>query len=275
MNLVYAIATLALIALGLAVVFGLLGVMNMAHGEFVMLGAYSVYVVQAAGLPFLAALPLAFAVCAIVGVLVEWSIVRHLYSRPFDTLLATWGLSILMRKMVEAIFGRDYKSVDQVFPGTVEFIGISYPAYRLILLALIFAFFILLLVWYRRSNTGARIKAMVSNPPLAAAVGIDTARLARLTFVFGVCTAGLAGVALAPLVRIEPYMGIDYLLSSFFILVVGGLGSLEGLLIGSTVIGGSDAVISTLFSKTSGYMAVLAISILFLWLRPDGLFSRR
>ncbi|WP_368464885.1 branched-chain amino acid ABC transporter permease [Hoeflea sp. TYP-13] len=275
MNLVYAIATLALIALGLAVVFGLLGVMNMAHGEFVMLGAYSVYVVQGAGLPFIAAVPLAFAVCGVIGYIVEWSIVRHLYSRPFDTLLATWGLSILMRKMVEVVFGRDYKSIDQILPGTVELLGVAYPAYRLLLLAVIAIFFGLLFLWYRQSNTGARIKAMVSNPPLAAAVGIDTARLARYTFIFGVCTAGLAGVALAPLVRIEPYMGIDYLLSSFFILVVGGLGSLEGLLIGSSVIGGSDAAISTLFSKTSGYMAVLSISILFLWLRPDGLFSRR
>ncbi|MDA4845906.1 branched-chain amino acid ABC transporter permease [Hoeflea poritis] len=275
MNLVYAVATLALIALGLAVVFGLLGVMNMAHGEFVMLGAFSVYVTQQAGLPMLAAIPLAIAVCAIVGYLVEWSIVRHLYSRPFDTLLATWGLSILMRKLVEAGFGRDYKSIDQVLPGTVDVFGIAYPSYRLLLLAVIAIFFGLLFAWYRRSNTGARIKAMVSNPQLAAAVGIDTARLARMTFVFGVCTAGLAGVALAPLVRVEPYMGIDYLLSSFFILVVGGLGSLEGLLIGSSVIGGTDTVISTLFAKTSGYMAVLLISILFLWLRPDGLFSRR
>ncbi len=275
LNLVYAIATLALIALGLAIVFGLLGVMNMAHGEFVMLGAYSVYVVQAAGLPFLAAVPLALVVCAAAGTLVEWSIIRHLYRRPFDTLLATWGLSILMRKLVEAVFGRDFKSVDQVLPGTVDVLGTSYPAYRLLLLLIIALFFTLLLLWFRRSNTGARIKAMVSNPALAAAVGIDTASLARLAFIFGVSTAGLAGVALAPLVRIEPYMGIDYLLSSFFILVVGGLGSLEGLLIGSSVIGGSDALISTLFSKTSGYMAVLAISILFLWLRPDGLYARR
>ena len=275
MNLVYAVATLALIALGLAVVFGLLGVMNMAHGEFVMLGAFSVYVTQQAGLPMLAAVPLAIAVCGIVGYCVEWSIIRHLYSRPFDTLLATWGLSILMRKLVEVSFGRDYKSIDQVLPGTIDIFGIAYPSYRLLLLAVIAIFFTLLFVWYHRSNTGARIKAMVSNPQLAAAVGIDTARLARMTFVFGVCTAGLAGVALAPLVRVEPYMGIDYLLSSFFILVVGGLGSLEGLLIGSSVIGGTDTVISTLFAKTSGYMAVLLISILFLWLRPDGLFSRR
>ena len=116
---------------------------------------------------------------------------------------------------------------------------------------------------------------MVRNPELASAIGIDTARLSSATFIIGVSSAGLAGVLLSPLVRVEPYIGLDYLLSSFFILIVGGLGSLEGLLIGSAVIGGSDALISTIFDKTAGYMSVLLISILFLWLRPDGIFSRR
>lgn len=274
LNFVYISLTLALVALGLAVVFGLLGVMNMAHGEFVMLGAYSVLVVQNAGLPFLAALPLALTVCAAVGWLLEFFVIRHLYRRPFDTLLATWGLAILMREIVEAVFGRDYKSVNQSLPGTVEVLGAVYPAYRVVLMALMVAFFAGLFLWYRRSNTGARIKAMVSNPALATAVGVNTAVLARGAFIFGVCMAGLAGVALAPLVRVEPYMGIDYLLSSFFILVVGGLGSLAGLLVGSTVIGGSDAIVSAITSKTGGYMTVLIISILFLWLRPNGIVSR-
>lgn len=274
LNFVYISLTLALVALGLAVVFGLLGVMNMAHGEFVMLGAYSVLIVQNAGLPFLAALPLALAVCAAVGWLLEFLVIRHLYRRPFDTLLATWGLAILIREIVEATFGRDYKSIDQSLPGTVDMFGVDYPAYRIVLMALMVFFFVGLFVWYRRSNTGARIKAMVSNPALATAVGINTALLARGAFIFGVCMAGLAGVALSPLVRVEPYMGLDYLLSSFFILVVGGLGSLAGLLVGSTVIGGSDAIVSAITSKTGGYMAVLVISILFLWLRPNGIVAR-
>jgi branched-subunit amino acid ABC-type transport system permease component len=213
-------------------------------------------------------------VCTAVGWLLEWVVIRHLYNRPFDTLLATWGLAILMRKIVEAVFGRDYKSIDLTLPGTVSLMGVDYPAYRIVLMVLMVAFFAVLLVWYRRSNTGARIKAMVGNPQLATAVGINTSVLARGTFVFGVCMAGLAGVALAPLVRVEPYMGLDYLLSSFFILVVGGLGSLTGLLVGSTVIGGSDAIVSALTSKTGGYMTVLIISILFLWLRPNGIVTR-
>ncbi len=275
LNFVYVSAILALVALGLAMVFGLLGVMNMAHGEFVMLGAYSAYVVQTAQISFFWAIPLAIFVSAILGFLIEWSVIRHLYNRAFDTLLATWGLAILIRKGVEVVFTRDYKSVNQVVPGTVELFGVNYPAYRLILISIIISIFVVLLLWYQRSKVGLRVRAMVQNPGLAAAIGIDIAILSRVTFVIGVSTAGLAGALLAPLVRVEPYIGLDYLLSSFFILVVGGLGSIEGLLIGSTIIGGTDAVISTIFDKTAGYMSVLIISILFLWLRPDGIFYRR
>ncbi len=274
LNFLYAFATLALVVLGLAVVFGLLGVMNMAHGEFVMIGAYSALAVQQAGLPFLFAIPAAIAVCVVIGWLVEWGLVRHLYKRPFDTLLATWGLAILMREVVEAIFGREYQSVDQVLPGTFSLAGVEYPAYRVVLMGIIAVLFGALFAWYQRSNAGARVKAMVQNPALAAAMGIDTERLARWTFVFGVTTAGLAGVLLSPLVRVEPFMGLDYLLSSFFILVVGGLGSLEGLIVGSGVIGGTDIFLSALFDKTSGYLGVLTISIVFLWLRPNGIVSR-
>ena len=275
LNFIYSSATLALIVLGLAMVFGLLGVMNMAHGEFVMLGAYSAYVVQSLGLNFIWAIPISILVCVIVGWLMEWTIIRHLYNRPFDTLLATWGVAILIRKGIEAIFSRDYKSVDQVMPGTIDILGITYPSYRLILIAIIILLFVTLFAWYQKSKTGLRIRAMVQNPDLASAVGIDTARLSTVTFIIGVSFAGLAGVLLAPLVRVEPYIGLDYLLSSFFILIVGGLGTLEGLLIGSAVIGGSDALISTIFDKTAGYLSVLLLSILFLWLRPDGIYSRR
>tara|TARA_B110000003_G_scaffold45727_1_gene43659 strand:+ start:4281 stop:5132 length:852 start_codon:yes stop_codon:yes gene_type:complete len=275
LNFIYSSATLALIVLGLAMVFGLLGVMNMAHGEFVMLGAYSAYVVQSLGLNFIWAIPISILVCVVVGWLMEWTIIRHLYNRPFDTLLATWGVAILIRKGIEAIFSRDYKSVDQVMPGTIDILGITYPSYRLILIAIIIFLFVTLFAWYQKSKTGLRIRAMVQNPGLASAVGIDTSRLSTVTFIIGVSFAGLAGVLLAPLVRVEPYIGLDYLLSSFFILIVGGLGTLEGLLIGSAVIGGSDALISTIFDKTAGYLSVLLLSILFLWLRPDGIYSRR
>lgn len=275
LNLVYQFAVLALVVLGLAVVFGMLGIMNMAHGEFVMLGAYSAVVVQQAGLPLLLALPLAIAVCAATGWLAERLLVRPLRERPFDTLLATWGLSILMRKAVEAAFGRGYQSIEHGMTGTTRFLGAQYPSYRLALLAVIIVLLAVTALWYRRSPAGARVQAMVANPALAEALGIDTRAMARNAFIIGVVIAGLAGVLLAPLVRIEPAMGLDYLLNGFFVLVVGGLGSLAGLLAGTGIIGGTQVMVASLTDQTFGYLAVLMVSIGFLWLKPHGLVAGR
>jgi branched-subunit amino acid ABC-type transport system permease component len=250
LNLAYQLAVLALIVLGLGIVFGMLGIMNMAHGEFVMLGAYSAVAVQQAGLPLPLALPLAMLVCGATGWLAQRLLIRPLRDRPFDTLLATWGLSILIRKAVEAGFGRGYQSIEHGMTGTSHVLGADYPTYRLVLLAAIGATLVVLALWYRRSPAGARVQAMVANPALAQALGLDTQAMARNAFVAGVASAGVAGVMLAPLVRIEPYMGLDYLLNGFFVLVVGGLGSLAGLFAGAGVIGGTQVLVSSLVARS-------------------------
>lgn len=275
LNLAYELATLALTTLGLAIVFGLLGVMNMAHGEFVMLGAYSVVTVQKLGLPLVAAAPLAVVVCGVLGYVVERWLIRPLYSRPFDTLLATWALAMLLRKLVEAVFGREYRNVESTLTDPMTVFGSQYPAYRLALIALAIVVMAGLYLWYRRSAAGLRVRAMTANPVLAQALGINTRRLASQAFVIGVVFAGLSGVLLAPLIRIEPGIGVDYLLDAFFVLVVGGLGTLGGMFGGVGIIGGSQAIISSVAGQTSGYAVVLMLSILFLWLKPNGLFSRR
>ena len=275
LNLAYALATLGLTTLGLAVVFGLLGVMNMAHGEFVMLGAYAVVTVQSWGWPIATAMPLAMLVCGVLGYAVERWLIRPLYARPFDTLLATWGLAMVMRKTVEAVYGRGYRNIESTLGAPVSLGGVQYPGYRLALIALALVLMIALALWYRRSTMGLRVRAMTGNPVLAQALGIDTRRLASQTFVIGVVLAGAAGVLLAPLVRIEPDIGVNYLLDSFFVLVVGGLGTLGGFGGGVGVIGGTQSVVSSLLGQTSGYAVVLVLSILFLWLKPHGLFGRR
>lgn len=275
LNLAYALATLGLTTLGLAVVFGLLGVMNMAHGEFVMLGAYAVVTVQSWGWPIATAMPLAMLVCGVLGYAVERWLIRPLYARPFDTLLATWGLAMVMRKTVEAVYGRDYRNIESTLGAPLSLGSVQYPGYRLALIALAAVLMIALAVCYRRSTMGLRVRAMTGNPVLARALGIDTRRLASQTFVIGVVLAGAAGVLLAPLVRIEPGIGVDYLLDSFFVLVVGGLGTLAGFGGGVGVIGGTQSVISSIAGQTSGYAVVLILSILFLWLKPNGLFGRR
>lgn len=275
LNLAYELATLALTTLGLAIVFGLLGVMNMAHGEFVMLGAYSVVTVQKLGLPLVAAVPLAVVVCGTLGYVVERWLIRPLYSRPFDTLLATWALAMLLRKLVEAVFGREYRNVESSLTEPMMVFGSQYPAYRLALITLAVVVMAGLFLWYRRSAAGLRVRAMTANPVLAQALGINTRRLASQAFVIGVVFAGLSGVLLAPLIRIEPGIGVDYLLDAFFVLVVGGLGTLGGMFGGVGIIGGSQAIVSSVAGQTSGYAVVLMLSILFLWLKPNGLFSRR
>jgi urea ABC transporter permease protein UrtB len=273
-NLLYAVSTLAVLALGLAVIFGLLGVLNIAHGEFIMIGAYCAYVTQQGGWPYLAAVPLTLAVCGVLGWAVERIMIRPLYQRPFDTLVATWGLSLLLRKIAEAIFGLGYRSLNIPLPGTVHLFGTEYPIYRLLLIAVSLAVVGALVGWYGRSRTGSRIRAMVSNPELAQAQGISVRRLAAATFVVGTCLAGLGGVMLAPLTPVQPFMGLDYVLRAFFVLIVGGLGSVSGLLSGAAVIGGFDSVVSAATSATNGYFAVLVLSILFLWLRPRGIVAR-
>ncbi|MCE8554890.1 branched-chain amino acid ABC transporter permease [Ruegeria pomeroyi] len=273
LNLAWQISTLALVALGLAIVFGKLGIMNMAHGEFVMIGAYAPVITASLGLPGWMQLPVCLLTVAAVALVLERTIIRHLYGRMFDSLLATWGIAILLREAVELIFGRGYQSVNPPITGTLSLFGAEYPAYRVAVIAGILAGFAVLYWWNARSRVATRIKAMVGNPDLAQAIGIDTARLSAGAFVFGCTTAGLAGLILAPTIRIEPMMGLDYLIRSFFALVVGGLGSLEGLAIGAGVIAGTQSVLGAVASQTHGYLAVLILSILFLWLKPDGLRS--
>jgi urea ABC transporter permease protein UrtB len=274
LNALYGIASLAILALGLAVVFGLLGVLNLAHGELVMIGAYCAYVAQTRGWPYLAAVPLAIGVCGVLGFVVERWLVRPLYARPFDTLVVTWGLSLLLRKIAEAMFGLGYKSLGEPLGGTVEVLGATYPRYRLVLMLVAAVVLGGLVLWYGRSRTGTRIRAMVGNPDLARALGIPVRRYASVTFVVGTSLAGLAGVLIAPLAPVQPFMGLDHVLMSFFVLVVGGLGSVGGLLTGATVIGGTNSIVSALVDSTGGYFSVLALAILFLWLRPRGIHAR-
>jgi branched-chain amino acid transport system permease protein/urea transport system permease protein len=274
MNVVYEVTTLVVIVLGLAIVFGFLGVMNLAHGEFIAIGAYTAYMCQARGWPYVTAIPAAVLVCGALALLVERALIRPLYQRPFDTMLATWGLSLLLRKTVELVYGGGYKSLVVPVSGSVSVLGAPFPAYRVLLIALSLAGTIGLIVWYRRSPTGARIKAMVGNPELAQAMGLRTERLARNTFVAGTCLAGLAGVMVAPLTPVQPYMGLDYILKAFFVLVVGGLGSAVGLVSGAGLIGGVESAVSAIVDRTWGYSTVLLIAIVFLWLRPRGIFAR-
>lgn len=263
-----------MITIGLAVIFGQLRIMNMAHGELVMIGAYAPVITAFLGLPGPAQILVCFVTVGVAALLMERLVIRHFYGRPFDSLLATWGLSLLLREIVELMFGRGYQSVPQSLPGTVAIMGADYPIYRLVVMVGIIVFFASLFFWYRKSRVGTEIQAMVENPKLAEACGINTRRLSTGCFVFGSLTAGVAGMILAPIVRVEPMMGLDYLIRSFFSLVIGGLGSFEGMFIGVGMIAGSQSFIGSLFNQTYGYLFILLLSIVFLWLKPNGIYRK-
>lgn len=274
LNVGYEILILAQVVLGLAVVMGMLNVLNIAHGEFIMMGCYTALVVQKAGLPYLVAVPAAALLCGAVGLVVERLLIRPLHYDPFETLLATWGLGLVLREAAKLIFGNGFQSVAIPLPGAVDVFGAPYPAYRVLLMVVSAAILLLLFVWYRRAPTAARIRAMVGNPVLAESVGIPTERLARDTFIVGTAWAGVAGVMVAPLVPVAPAMGLNFVVNAFFALVVGGLGTVAGLLTGSSVIGGMQSLISSEVDPTVAYLAVLLLAMLFLWRRPRGLFPR-
>jgi branched-subunit amino acid ABC-type transport system permease component len=274
LNVGYEVLILAQVVLGLAIVMGMLNVLNIAHGEFIMMGCYAALVVQKAGLPYIVAVPVAALLCGGVGMIVERLLIRPLRYDPFETLLATWGLGLVLREAAKLIFGNGFQSVEIPVPGAIDVFGQSYPAYRIVLMLVSAAVLLVLFVWYVKAPTAARVRAMVGNPVLAQAVGIPTEKLARDTFIAGTAWAGVAGVMVAPLVPVAPTMGLTFVINAFFALVVGGLGTIAGLITGSSVIGGMQSLISTAVDPTVAYLAVLLLSMLFLWRRPRGLFPR-
>jgi len=256
-------------------VFGQLKIMNMAHGEFVMMGAYSWVLVEKFGWSPVLSVPVCIVGIGTLAFLVERVLVRHLYARPFDSLLATWALSIILRECVELVFGRQFYNVSLPLQGSLNFGFVSYPAYRILVIVCVMVVFAGLWFYYRNSRLGLRLRAMVENPNLAQAHGINTTRLSTSVFVLGCVFAGLAGLILAPTLSVYPSMGIDALIRSFFALIIGGLGSLEGLAIGTTIVSGMQSGLSAVFSQTVGYLGVLVLAVIFIWRRPNGLYTPR
>lgn len=276
---------LLLAALGLAITFGLMGVINMAHGEMLMLGAYATYVVQnlfRAYLPGwfdwypLAALPAAFLVSALVGMALERSVIRYLYGRPLETLLATWGISLLLIQLVRLLFGA--QNVEVANPawlsgGVALAPGLVLPYSRLA--TVVFAVLVLLLVWllFQRTWLGLQVRAVTQIRPMAASMGINTARVDMLTFGLGSGVAGLGGVALSQLGNVGPELGQSYIVDCFMVVVLGGVGKLAGTVAGALGLGMVNKFLEPFAGAVLGKIAVLIIIILFIQKRPQGLFA--
>ena len=275
-------SVLLLAAIGLAITFGVMGVINMAHGEMVMLGAYTTYVVQQL-LPqhiewsLLIALPAAFLVAATVGIAIERGVIRFLYGRPLETLLATFGISLILQQAVRSIFSPLNRSVitPQWMSGTLEInpaLALTYN--RLYIIAFALIVLIALVVLLRYSRFGLEVRAVTQNRAMASAMGIRTARVDAMTFGLGSGIAGLAGVALSQLTNVGPNMGQAYIVDSFMVVVFGGVGNLLGTFMGAMTLGIANKFLEPAAGAVLAKIIVLIFIILFIQRRPRGLFAQ-
>ncbi len=274
-------SVLLLAALGLALTFGQMGVINMAHGEFMMAGAYTVFVVQGvladAGIALLLAIPIGFLVGGVMGVILEVTLIRRMYHRPLDTLLVTWGVSLILQQAARDIFGApnvDVRAPDWL-GGSVD-IGITQvPAARLFILALATVAVLGLSLLLKATPLGRRIRGVVQNRDLAETVGISTRSTDRLTFFIGSGLAGIAGVALTLLGSTGPTLGTSYIVDAFLVVVAGGIGQIRGAVIAAFGLGLLQATFEYSTTASIAKVMVFVVIVVFLQIRPQGIFSVR
>jgi urea transport system permease protein len=277
-------SVLLLAAIGLAITFGVMGVINMAHGEMVMLGAYTTFVVQElirAYNPALfdyslaIAIPLAFLVAGFIGILIERGIIRFLYGRPLETLLATWGLSLIIQQAVRTAFGPTNKDVGNPswMSGAFDLGHITITYNRLWIIVFTLLIFVGLLGLLRFTRFGLEMRAVTQNRAMAASMGIRTSRIDALTFGLGSGIAGLAGVALSQIDNVSPNLGQGYIIDSFMVVVFGGVGNLWGTLVGAFTLGIANKFLEPYAGAVLGKIAILVLIILFIQKRPRGLFA--
>jgi urea transport system permease protein len=269
------VLVLGLVAVGLAVIFSLLQVLNLAHGEFLMLGAYTVLLATKAGLSFWAAVTLAPLVLMVLGAMVEFLLIRRIAGRPLDSILATWGLAILLRQAVVLQFGPASQNVDAPTSAFVGIGDVAYPQYRLMVMAIAAGVLLAVGLLFSATRFGLHARAAIARPDIAAALGINVRQVAARCFVLGAGLAGLAGALLAPLISVDPNMGLGYLVPAFLAMLVGGGGSLFGVVAGAAVIGGADSLLGLYLSSVWAQIAVFVGAILLIRWRPAGLLRSR
>jgi urea transport system permease protein len=276
-------SVLLLAAAGLAITFGVMGVINMAHGEMVMLGAYTTFVVQqvleayAPGLfsfSLIISIPLAFIVSGVVGIAIERTLIRFLYGRPLETLLATWGLSLVLQQAVRSIFGANNREVSTPpwMSGATMWGGVTITYNRLYII--IFAFLVIaaLMASLRFTSLGLQMRAVTQNRRMAAAMGIRTPWIDALTFGLGSGVAGMAGVALSQIDNVSPNLGQGYIIDSFMVVVFGGVGNLWGTVVSALTLGIVNKFLEPIAGAVLGKILVLVLLILFIQRKPRGLF---
>ena len=275
LQILYGIANLALISLGLAIIFGMMRVINLAHGEFLMLGGYTVVVAANAGVNlWIAMLVLAPLVVGVIGVVVERLLIRWLYGRMIDTLLATWGLSLLFIGLVTSIFGASTATTISPPLGVIPIGEYTSSAYELLLIAITAALGIAVFLALKMTNLGLVARGAMQNAEMASALGVSTSRVYMITFGVGAAITGLAGGLLAPVTGVLPTIGSVYIAKAFITVISGGAAILAGTASASALLGGVNGVAAFLTGPTIGEVALLVTAIVLLRLMPRGITGR-
>lgn len=276
---------LLLIAIGLAITFGLMRVINMAHGELIMIGAYTAYVIQLLfnklpeawfDLYFILAIPAGFIIAAAFGILIEVCLIRFLYKRPLDSLLATWGVGLVLQQLARTIFGAPNVGVTRpsfLNGGWLVFGGLYLPYTRIFIIILALTCLIGLYFYLNKSNNGRKIRAVMQNREMASCLGVPIRKIDRLTFALGSGLAGIAGVVLTLIGPIGPSIGINYIIDAFIVVVVGGAGTLIGSLTGAFSIGILNTFLEFWTTTSMGKVLIFIVVIAFLQWRPSGIVA--
>ena len=272
LDVVTTAAILFVVAAGLLIVFGVLKIINFAHGGFLTVGGYAALVATQLGLSPLLAAPLALIVGLVLGAAVELLIVRPLYSRPLDAILATWGLSIVVVQLITLGFGRGTNFVQSPVSGAVALLGTSYSLYRLLMLLVATVLCGVMVAILQGTQLGLSARAVIMNEALARALGINSAMVRFATFSIGAGLAAMAGALITPLLSIDPLMGVPWLLNAFMLVMVSGT-SLFSLGLSCVVLGGAQVVVSTYASPVLGTLTIVVLAAVLLRIRPSG-FAR-
>jgi len=274
-------AILLLAALGLTLTFGQMGVINMANGEFLMAGAYATYVTQqvvtSTGISIIFAIPVAFVVTGLLGLLLEVSVIQWMYRRPLDTLLATVGVALVLQQLAKDIFGAqgDPVTPPSWLEGSIPVFGYDWPYRQLFTIVLALACVAALNAVLKYSSFGRRIRATVQNRELAETMGVSTRSVDRITFFLGSGLAGVGGVAIALISGTNPTLGTTYIIPAFLVVVAGGVGQIKGTVIAAWVVGVATAFLTNWTSGSMAQVVTFALVVVFLQVRPQGLFTVR
>ncbi|MBD3886177.1 urea ABC transporter permease subunit UrtB [Phormidium tenue FACHB-886] len=269
-------SVLLLVALGLTVIYGSMGIINMAHGELVMIGAYvTVFSERFLQLPFLLCLPLAFVVAGFLGLLIEQIVVRRLYGRLLDTLLATWGVGIILQQVIRLTFGSELQNVSVPDFLTGEYVigTVSIQSYRLAVFLVALALFAIVLFILYRTDFGTQLRAVTQNPQISACNGIDVNQVRSYTFALGAGLAGAAGVMVSGFNAVSPTMGANYVVDSFIVVVVGGISSMVGTVASSALLGSVNSLVAWMSNDVLAKVVLLGLAIGVIRFFPKGLFA--